>query len=191
MGNNTFFEDQSFQAIDYTGEKLNKAEYENCSFVNCVFSTTDISNLSFTDCVFENCDLSNAKLKNAAFRDVKFKESKLVGLHFQNCSEFLFSVEFTNCQLNLSSFYKRNLKRAKFKNCALHEVDFTEADLMASIFDNCDLAGAIFENTNLQQVDFRTSFNYSIDPELNRIKKAKFSRSEVVGLLNKYNIEIE
>jgi hypothetical protein len=37
----------------------------------------------------------------------------------------------------------------------------------------------------------RTSFNYSINPELNRIKKAKFSMPAVVGLLDKYDIEIE
>lgn len=191
MGNISFFENQNFRGINYSGEKLKKAEYENCNFVDCVFSNADISDLSFIDCVFENCDLSNVKLKNTALREVAFKECKLLGLHFQNCHEFLFSVNFIGCHLNLSSFYKRNLQRTKFENCSLHEVDFTEANLMASNFDNCDLAGAIFENTNLQQADFRTSFNYSLDPELNRIKKAKFSRMEVVGLLNKYNIEIE
>lgn len=50
---------------------------------------------------------------------------------------------------------------------------------------------AIFKNTNLESVDFRTSFNYSIDPDLNRIKKAKFSLSGIAGLLNKFDIEIE
>ena len=120
-----------------------------------------------------------------------FKDCKLIGLHFENCNGFLFAVGFQGCQLNLSSFYQRDLKNTLFKNCNLQEVDFVETDLTSSTFDNCDLTNAIFENTNLQKVDFRTSFNYSIDPELNRIKKAKFSRMEVVGLLNKYNIEIE
>ena len=43
----------------------------------------------------------------------------------------------------------------------------------------------------LEKADFRTAFNYSIDPENNRMKKAKFSPPEVVGLLNKYDIEID
>jgi hypothetical protein len=43
----------------------------------------------------------------------------------------------------------------------------------------------------LERTDFRTSYNYSIDPEINRISKAKFSINGVVGLLGKYNIEIE
>jgi hypothetical protein len=37
----------------------------------------------------------------------------------------------------------------------------------------------------------RTSYNYSINPEVNRIKKAKFSTTGIAGLLHKYDIEIE
>jgi hypothetical protein len=43
----------------------------------------------------------------------------------------------------------------------------------------------------LEKADFRSAFNFSIDPEMNRMKKAKFSRTGVFGLLHKYNIEIE
>jgi len=39
--------------------------------------------------------------------------------------------------------------------------------------------------------DFRTSVNYSLDPERNRIKKARFSLSGIAGLLDKYDIEID
>ena len=112
-------------------------------------------------------------------------------MRFEDCNDFLFSVHFEDCQLNLSSFCKLKLKNTKFKNSKLHEVDFTEVDLTGSVFENCDLNRAIFEKTNLESVDFRTAYNYSIDPELNRIKKAKFSVSGLAGLLDKYNIEIE
>jgi hypothetical protein len=50
---------------------------------------------------------------------------------------------------------------------------------------------ATFDQTILEKVDFRTSYHYSIDPEVNRIKKAKFSILGVAGLLGKYDIEIE
>jgi len=56
---------------------------------------------------------------------------------------------------------------------------------------NCDLQRTFFNNTNLEGVNFRTSFNYSIDPELTRIKKAKFSLHSIAGLLDKNDIEIE
>lgn len=73
----------------------------------------------------------------------------------------------------------------------LHEVDFTEANLTGSQFDACDLARALFENTILEAVDFRTSYNYSIDPTINRIKGAKFSQAGIAGLLDRYDIEID
>jgi hypothetical protein len=37
----------------------------------------------------------------------------------------------------------------------------------------------------------RTSFNYSIDLERNRIKKAQFSITGIAGLLDKYDIDID
>ena len=83
------------------------------------------------------------------------------------------------------------IKNTLFKNSTLHEVDFEEADLTAAVFDNCDFKGAIFENTIAEKTDFRSSYNYSMDPGLNRIKKAKFSVAAVIGLLDKYDIEIE
>ena len=50
---------------------------------------------------------------------------------------------------------------------------------------------AIFDKTLLEKSDFRKAFNYTIDPETNRIKKAKFSLHSISGLLVKYDIEIE
>ena len=126
-----------------------------------------------------------------ALGDVIFKNCKMTGIHFEQCNKFMTSLSFDNCQLNLSSFYKLKLKRTSFKNSVLHEVDFTEADISESVFDNCDLAKAVFENTNLEKADLRTSFNYSINPDINRIKKAKFSVSGIAGLLSKYDIVIE
>ena len=70
-------------------------------------------------------------------------------------------------------------------------MDFSATDLSASNFANCDLSGAIFDNSILEKTDFRTAYNYSINPEINKIKKAKFSVSGIAGLLDKYDIVIE
>lgn len=43
----------------------------------------------------------------------------------------------------------------------------------------------------MEKADFRTSYNFSIDPDVNRIKKAKFSLDGVRGLLDKYDIQID
>lgn len=93
--------------------------------------------------------------------------------------------------LKLALFSKLKLKNTRFKNCDLQEVDFTDADLAESIFEHCDLLLATFFKTNLEKADFRSALNYSINPETNRISKASFSIPAVIGLLDKYNIEIE
>jgi fluoroquinolone resistance protein len=182
---------KAFAKIDFTENGIQKGDYESCRFENCNFSSVNLSEIRFYDCIFKSCDLSLVKLTQTAFRDAKFIDCKLLGMRFEHCNDFLFAVDFENCNLNLSSFYKKNLKKVRVKNCTLVEADFTESDLMASVFDNCDLSRATFDHSNLEKADFRTSFNYSIDPEVNRIKKAKFSLAGIAGLLDKYDIVID
>ena len=186
-----YIEDQVIEKKDYSSEGLPKGEYENCRFVNCSFANCDLSEDIFLECEFEQCDLSLAKLNYTALRDAVFKSCKMVGLGFQDCNQLLLSVQFEDCQLKLASFYKLKLKATKFVNCNLQEVDFTEADLTGSTMDNCDLSRAVFEYTNIEKSDLRSSFNYQINPEINKIKKAKFSLSGVRGLLSQFDIEIE
>lgn len=179
--------DEVFDRID----ALEKGEYENCTFNNCNFSDRDLSEYKFSDCIFNDCNLSLAKLNKTALRDVKFSNCKMLGLRFDACHELGLSVAFESCQLNHSSFYKTKIKKTVFRNCQLHEVDFAEADLTSSVFDDCDLVRAVFDHTILEKGDLRTSYNYTIDPETNRIRKARFSLPGIPGLLDKYDIEIE
>lgn len=183
-------ENKVLEKIDYSGKMLTNKELENCTFISCVFSQADLSNTRFTDCEFRNCNFSMAIIRNTSLKDVKFRNCKLLGLNFNECNKFLLSLDFEGCILNLSSFYKLKLKNTRFINCSLKEVDFSDTDLTSSLFDNCDFERAIFASTLLEKADFRTSFNYQIDPENNKIKKARFSLAGVPGLLAKYNIEI-
>jgi fluoroquinolone resistance protein len=185
-----YVEGEKFEQNNFTEKLLAAGEYEHCSFLNCNFSNTNLNNFLFSACVFDGCNLGMAQLNGTAFRQIQFNNCKLLGLHFEQCNQFLFEVAFDNCILNLSSFYKQKLKKTKFSNTGLHEADFTETDLTSAVFENCDLAGAIFEQAILEKTDFRTAFNYSINPERNRIKKARFSFPGVTGLLHHYDIEI-
>jgi len=187
----TYIEEKTFERINFAADILAKGDYENCTFINCVFSNADISGVTFSECEFKACDISMAKTTKTSFKEVNFKDCKLLGLHFEYCNEFLFSVNFENCILNLLPFISWGLKNTRFKNCSLREVDFTECNLTGSVFDNCDLALAKFERTILEKADLRSSYNYSINPEVNKLKKARFSMNGIAGLLDKYGIEIE
>jgi len=186
-----FVEEKKFEKIDFTKSNLAKGEYEYCTFIHCDFSNTDLSHIKFIECEFNSCNLSLVKLVQTVFRDIEFKDCKMLGLQFENCSEFGLSFNFEGCTLNHSAFYKTKIKKTNFKNVQLQEVDFTECDLTGSTFYQCDLSKAVFANTILEKTDFRTSYNYSINPEINKLKKARFSLSSVTGLLDKYDIEVD
>jgi uncharacterized protein YjbI with pentapeptide repeats len=184
-------ENTTFQKENFRETPLEKDDYESCTFKNCDFSETDLSKINFSDCDFLDCNLSMAKLPQTAFRNVNFKGCKMLGLRFDHCYGFGLSFCFENCNLSHASFVGVAIKKTLFRNSQLYETDFTETNLTNSLFDNCDLTRAIFNNTVMEKTDFRTSYNYSIDPEMNRIKKALFSLPGVLGLLNKYDIQIE
>jgi len=130
-------------------------------------------------------------IKQTVFNDISFVGCKMLGLRFDLCNDFLLSFRFKGCTLDLSSFYGLVLKKTIFENCKLLEVDFVETDLTASTFDGCDLQRAIFDRSILERADFRAAYNFNIDPERNKVRKAKFSRDGVVGLLGKYDIVVE
>lgn len=184
-------DDKTFENVDYALQKLPISEFNNCEFIQCNFSKTDVNNSTFMDCLFKGCDFSLAKLNNTGIKNIRFVNCRLRGIEFGACNDFLFSASFDNCQLDYSSFYKKKMKKAFFENCSLKQVDFSHADLSGAVFKNCDLLHAIFIQTNLEKADFRTAKGYSFDPEQNKIKKAKFSYSDVGGLLAKYHIDIE
>jgi len=114
-----------------------------------------------------------------------------MGINFTDCNDFLFAVKFDGCILDYASFVRKKMVKTSFTRSSLKNADFTESDLSGSVFPDSDLTDAIFYRTMLKESDFSAAMNFIIDPELNNIKKAKFSLQGVVGLLNKYDIKIE
>lgn len=185
-----FIEDQTIENLQ-SPDELELANYENCSFQSCVLANGDFSNIKFSDCTFKQCDLSMAVLEKTAFQNVTFIDCKLLGIAFEHCNPLLLAMRFEQCQLNFSSFFEQQLKGTLFKDCQLHEVDFSQANLSKAQFVKCDLQDATFDQTVLEQADFSSAFNYRIDPENNRIKRARFAPSGLAGLLKKYDIVVE
>lgn len=188
---NQWFDDQQYTGVSYLEKKLIQTEFNNCTFQNCDFSKADLTESDFVNCRFEECNFAMVKLQKSGMKNVCFTGCKLIGANFDTCSDFLFSAQFQKCVLDYASFVAKKIKQTRFNDCSMKEVDFSDADLSSSVFEGCDLSGAVFHNTNLEKADFRSAVNFSINPEMNRIKKARFSFSGLGGLLEKYSIEIE
>ncbi|NTW53920.1 MAG: pentapeptide repeat-containing protein [Chlorobaculum sp.] len=165
--------------------------FEGCRFAQCNFTQADFSDLVFRECAFEQCDMSMAKLARASLQEVRFTGCKLLGVQFGECRKLLLGMRFERCMMRLALFSGLDLKNTPFTDCDLQEADFTGANLSGAVFSNCDLRLAIFFHTNLEKADLRTAVNFSIPPESNRLRKAKFSLSGLPGLLDAYGIEIE
>ncbi len=184
--------DASFVKQDFVRKKLPAKEYDNCTFTNCDFTESNLSVVTFIECTFTDCNFSKVIIKETSFIDkCVFEHCKLLGVDFSSGNDFLFEVQFKNCNLTYASFYGFTMKGTYFKDCKLQEADFTEANIIGSVFDECDLNNAIFENTIAEKADFSKAFNYTIDPTLNKLKKAKFSKDRLEGLLRKYDLIVK
>jgi len=181
---------QTITQVNFAEEELAK-EYDNCTFQNCLFIGANLSHINFVDCIFENCDFSMAIIEETVFNNIRFQYCKLLGLHFEDCNQFIVQFRFEHCNLELASFHKMKLKEQIFFSCNLSEVDFTETDLEKAVFTASNLEKAMFDFTNLEEADFRTAIDFEIDPEKNKIGGAKFSKQALGGLLGKYRILID
>ncbi len=178
-----------FDSVEFS-EIEKYSEFEDCEFINCNLAERELSGLHFIDCKFCNVDLSMVKVNNALLRNVLFTDCKMQGIVFSDCSETLLSFNFINCILNFCSFNGLIIHETKFDRCKLEEVDFVNSELNDSEFIECDLNMAVFGFTRLDNVDLSSSYNFVIDPESNVITRAKFSTCGLIGLLQRYNIEV-
>jgi uncharacterized protein YjbI with pentapeptide repeats len=179
---------ERIEQTDFSNARL-AAEYESVEFRSCNF--TDISGVNFTDCLFTACNLSNASVGKCKMQDIRFADCKLIGINFFEAHDFGFAVHFENCLLDFASFDHKKMNQSSFSNCRLHGVNFSQTDLSKATMANCDLLEAIFANTNLSGVDFTTNRNFTIDPQLNLVKKARFSSAALAGLLTRFDLIIE
>ncbi|MDI1255911.1 MAG: pentapeptide repeat-containing protein [Flavobacterium sp.] len=182
---------KTFEKVLYADQKVNNREFDGCIFKNCDFSNSNFSYNTFIDCEFIDCNMGMTKLAGSSLKSVHFKTCKMLGIEFNLCEDFLFSVAFQDCMIDYSSFANKKMPKTKFTNSSMKEVSFAGADLTKSVFDNVNLDNAIFNDTQLKEADFTTAYNYKIDPEFNPMKKAKFAMKGIPGLLEKYDIKIE
>lgn len=186
-----YYKDQVFDKTSFPQTGTLDTQFENCTFKNCDFTTVDFFGCDFLKCIFVQCNLSMVKFGHIGFDQVHFDSCKMIGVDFSHTKDFLFSINFSGCILDYAAFMKKKNRKAKFVNCSLKGTDFSEVDFTSAIFDKCDLSTAVFMRSNLSSVNFVSSYNFTIDPEKNTLRKAKFSVDGLPGLLENYGIIVE
>jgi uncharacterized protein YjbI with pentapeptide repeats len=186
-----YFLDIEYNTIAYGEEEVNFKEFECCTFNNCDFSECIFLAVTFIDCTFNDCNFSGTKINYVALRTVHFNRCKMEDINFAMCDKLIFEVHFKECVLDFSKFYTLKIKGTTFVDCSMVALDFMSTDLTEVLFDNCDLYRSEFAKAIANKANFKTSYNYTIDPTKTKLKKAVFSLNEVKGLLFKHDIIIE
>ena len=99
----------SFKEIHCCNQKIDQAEFDNCTFINCNFSESEFIKCKFLDCTFKECNLSLIKVNQSKFFDVLFEESKLVGINWTMAAwpsiHLNNTLKFHRCIINDSFFF--------------------------------------------------------------------------------------
>jgi uncharacterized protein YjbI with pentapeptide repeats len=186
-----YFLDIEYNSHTYGVDEINLKEFEGCTFNNCTFSACNFIGVTFIDCVFNDCIFSEAKINHVALRTVTFNRCEIKEVNFSMCDKLIFEVRFNNCTLDFSKFYTLKIKSTQFLNCSLIAVDFMATDLTEVLFENCDLYRAEFAKATANKANFKTSYNYTIDPKTTKLKKAIFALDGLKGLLYKHDIIVK
>ena len=186
-----YFLDIEYNELTYGEQEVNLKEFECCTFNDCDFSQCNFIGVVFIDCIFNDCLFSGAKINHVALRSVFFNRCKMEEVNFAMCDKLIFEVHFKECVLDFSKFYTLKIKGTTFIDCSLVAVDFMNTDLTEVAFDNCDLYRSEFAKAIANKSNFKTSYNYTIDPTKTKLKKAIFSLNEVKGLLFKHELVIK
>ena len=182
---NTLFDQPSELPVQWM-----QHDFEQCTFKNLNLPGVAFTKSNFINCRFEHCNLTQTTLGNTKLDDITFVNCQLMHVDFGLCNPFGLRMDFQQCRLDYAVFLDRKLKKTQFIECSMKEVHFLKCDLTNALFDSCDLELAKFGENNLTGVDFSSSYNFRIDPDDNIIKKARFSRQNLLGLLAKYDIKV-
>lgn len=186
-----YIADQKIEDVYFLEADIKYKEYENCTFQHCDFTACTFQSVYFIDCTFFDCNFKDTKINYVSLRGVQFTRCDFTAVNFAMTDQVIFEFHFKDCLLDYAKFYALKLKKMQFINCSMIAVDFMGSDLTDALFDNCNLRRAVFIDTTAHKTDFYTSYDYTIDPEKNKLKKAIFSTEGLKGLLEKYDIIVK
>jgi uncharacterized protein YjbI with pentapeptide repeats len=186
--NETSYDEQVFDGIVCT-RNIKNISFVDCVFNGCKFQQIQWQSCLFEDCEFINCDLSLNSFVSVGLRDTKFKECKLLGINWSDLSKPVLT-EFDSCIMDQCIFEHLDLRNTSFSNSRLQSAELHQCNLTKTNFSGCNLSHCVFENCDLSHAWFENATNYTINPQTNVLKKAKFSYPEVLSFLHPFDIEI-
>ena len=133
------------------------------------------------------------------------RETSVQNCEFDDC--FLSGVQWHEFATGnryaaiLRSLKNSTLRYNTFSQMSFLKTDFSGLRIVESMFADCDLTGASFHGTeldrteffrcNMVNADFRDATGYKVDVLTCKVRGARFSFPEVVGLLGGLGVKID
>jgi uncharacterized protein YjbI with pentapeptide repeats len=166
--------------LNFTNQKLSKANLKRANLSNTNFSGTDfagatleganlkganLSNTNLDKAIFFQANLQNSDLTNASFSGANFSQAYISGTKLNIYNFFSPFDEMGKANLaenSISATRPKNLigliiDRQKYKFMNLKGLDFSHVSFLKSSFANSNLENAIFFSSELPEVIFSGS----------------------------------
>ncbi|HIW97615.1 MAG TPA: pentapeptide repeat-containing protein [Candidatus Tidjanibacter gallistercoris] len=165
---------------------------DGCTFDRCTVAGRHLNGIVLLDCRFDGCDFSLSSLAGTVTDGVAFSGCKMTGVAFgERSGTCRLSASFAECILDNALFQYLEAPRSMFRHCRMRGTVFDRCMMKETLFEMCDMHEASFSDCDLTGTDFLTSDGFTLDPETNRLRGARFAVASLPGLLAKYRIKTE
>lgn len=185
----TYADDEHFQGVRFGAANPVPFRNEGCTFEDCDFSGVDLRGVRFVACRFIGCELSNCGVVEAGFQEVELKRCKALGVRWDTCNSFLFSLNAVDSQLDYSCWVGVDLSRSQFQGGSMREADFTEVNGQGLSMFNVDVTGARWEQCLLKGGTFANMVGWTMDLRENDVRGMRVDRAALPGLVASWGLE--
>lgn len=132
--NGVYFTDTIFENCDFSNASFEKSNFVRCQFHNCKliganFVEANFYHVRIVNCVANYCNCTMAKLENVLLGQTLFRSASFEEV-------ILNKVEYDECDLRQSQFFKTKLKGIDFSNSIIEAIVVSIEDLKGVIVNS-------------------------------------------------------
>jgi uncharacterized protein YjbI with pentapeptide repeats len=131
-----------YEDCDFRGAKMPGLRGDNGAFLDCTFSSADLSDAELERCDFTGSTLAGANLSRAHLHKSKLNE-----------------VNLSRCVLFRADLREASLRNADLRKADLREAVLSGADLKGANIAGADFAGAVLTGANITGLDTSVARN--------------------------------
>lgn len=175
--------------LDAPGERWDKRTYEGEDFTEADLEELATLGCTFLDCTFTSANLSLSRHERSAFVACSFHGTRLSDASFIGCK--LTGSTFLGAQLRGITIHGGDLSSVSFGGAVLREKDLSgvrlveanlvDADLSGSSLAGADLRGLRIGNTTLRDVDLRGARLDGFDPRRADLRGARIDIEHAIA----------